>query len=331
LPKTVDKKVFYYNIITTYDINNIFTCYLQDFNHDYTDLRNRKLIFNETQGEDYFLDIRNCKTIPPYNTEVYYECILYKLREKDFPYLFNLATGNINQIAADLDTTLMEQTHFIIFPDKNLLISEYNHNGARIEKLKWLLVDYFKIPPLQFDINPIFIPDNYLKLINADEIASFTFKGGHQGFETLSRYIGINLSEDLNNTYSELSDLTFEVTISGKPRKSIRFRNINNFTKGITDAVSHLRSKIHNGTIDNNDLKKVQTRMKSVQSGEKLVPLDLLEEKLVSEVKAIRLYDNNSKYINTEDLFKQLLDCFLLNRVNIDRLNDVRNQVAAGH
>lgn len=325
MPQTVKKKIFCYNFKSVNSLLNLFEVYTKKLNGSLSDLKERDLIFtSQTDGYDYFLDIiekvhvKKLDNTKPTNVDCYYKCILYKLRDKELPYIFNIKTGTKTMIAATPKDTIMEQTHFIAFPQLNLIISEYNYNGARIEKLRSVLDYTLKLGSIDMSIDPIMRDDNYLEIINADKIKLLSFKTGHVGLSSLSETIGTTLFEDLNKTFSELSDLQFEINITAVGKNQIKMKEQSAFLKKLSSLAKDLRTKKSSDTLNSDNITKCRTKILDEGISEKYVPIDLLEEKLVYEIDAIKLTDKY-KYLDTEDMFSKLFELYSLNKFKLDR------------
>ena len=132
--RSVERKIFFYKVTCTVDgrdckLNDIFDSYINLLDSNYENLEARNLAIPHFE-KFHFLDA----TKHQYDQDVYIGKF-YSLRSTDFPYLFNMQSGNRQEISSNDEDTLMEQTHFACFTNQRLIVSEYNFYGARIEKL----------------------------------------------------------------------------------------------------------------------------------------------------------------------------------------------------
>lgn len=318
---TIEKKIYLYNFTTKLSLTRIFDDYNAKLNNDRHDLDKRGLVFSsQTDPYNYFLDIIDKVPVKAQdnsqNINYFYKCILYKLRYKDLPYIFNVTTGAKDLIAVKPKDTIMEQTHFIVFPEINLIVSEFNNAGARIEKLRSVLDFALNLNSIDFSIVPILRSDNYKKIIGSSELKSFTVKTGHGGLASLDDAIGVNLLETLDNTYDNLSDLQIEITISGAGKKHLKIKNVHDRITKLTTVAKKLLDDKSNDKIDKNGIIKLKAKM---YEDEHLVPIDLLEEKLVYTPKVVKVSDA-SKYLDPEDMFRNLLESYNFSERFIDRI-----------
>lgn len=319
----VEKKIYLYNFTTSLSLTGIFDAYNTKLNHDLSRLLERRLIFSSpVDNYNYFLDIIDkvpVKTLD--NTKAskvnyYYKCILYKLRDKELPYIFNIQTGNKNLINITPKDTIMEQTHFLAFPEINLLVSEYNNNGARIEKLRSIIDYALDLKSLDFSIDPILKTDNYKQVLASKGIKSLTVKTGHAGIKSLNEVIGLNILDDLNNEYDELTTLELEITISGTPRKKLSIANLEKRLDSITKVAKNLLGDKNNDKIKKGNISKLKAK---IYDDNNLVPIDLLEEKLVYIPQVAKVNDR-SKYLDSDDMFSKLFEAYNISEDLVDRI-----------
>ena len=92
--RTVERKIYFYKVVCEVDgteclINNIFDKYAELLNGNYENLEERHLVTPYFE-KYHFLDVKK----HDYDTDIYYGKF-YSLRSTDFPYLFNVKSGNI--------------------------------------------------------------------------------------------------------------------------------------------------------------------------------------------------------------------------------------------
>ncbi|VYT70798.1 hypothetical protein [Clostridium tertium] len=313
--KTVPKKVYAYKIDAREDLNSIFSKVKEKINDDYTNLKERELVFTDNKtGLKYFLDVKNKKEHKKSDcrgTLLAYECILYKLRETDFPYLFDLATGDKTNIDASDSEALMEQTHFVVYPEINLLLSEYNHFGAPVSKLIYIIDTVLgHLYSQDFEVKNILNPNTAYRINNMEKINQFTFRAGHQGLRTISHYFKVDTIDVINKCFDDFSDLEFEITIKGKGRgnnrEELKIKNLDRF-KRLCNLIFNSKNK---KTLD---IQKAQ--FKEARSYTEL-PVDLFSEHLIHEVKATKISER-TKYIDSDDMFRKINELYVDNAFEI--------------
>lgn len=315
--KTVNKKIYCYDIKSSKDLVNTFEQIKNKINDNYENLENRALIYtDQVDGYKYFLDVKRIKEYEKYHDTgkiTIMNCILYKLRKDDFPFLFNLATGVKSEISYNSMDTLMEQTHFIIIPDINLIISEFNYMGASVNRKLFHIInkvlgnDYI----IDFEVSQKLDSQISAKINNIRSIKKFHFKAGHQGLKAIAKQSKIGVFETFADTFSNHEDLEYEIIIKGKGKvnsqksKSIQIENLENFKNMCLNLSKEKNKKI-------SDIKKVEILDPTNETN---IPLDIFEEYAVGNIEAIKL-SNRNKYIDSNDMFQKLIDLY-----NSDKLN----------
>ena len=313
--KTIPKKVYAYKISSKESLNLIFSKVKEKINENYKNLKERELVFTDKKtGLKYFLDVKNKKEYKKSDclgTLLAYECILYKLRETDFPYLFDFATGDKTNIAASDSEALMEQTHFVAYPEVKLLLSEYNHSGAQVTKLIFIIDTVLgHLYSQDFQVENILNPNTAYRINNMEKIDQFTFKAGHQGLRTISNYFKVDAIDVIDKCFDDFSDLEFEITIKGKGvgknRKNLKIKDLDRF-KRLCNLIFHSKNK---KTLD---IKKAQ--FKEARNYTEL-PVDLFSEHLIHEVKATKISER-TKYIDSDDMFRKINELYADNAFEI--------------
>lgn len=316
---TVPKKVYAYKINAKENLNLIFSKIKDKINGDYKNLNERELVFTDSKtGLKYFLDVKNKKELKKSEfpgTLSAYECILYKLRETDFPYLFDLSTGDKNNIDANDSEALMEQTHFVVYPEINLLLSEYNHFGAQVKKLIFVIDTVLgHLYSQDFEVKNILNPNTAYRINNMKKIDQFTFRAGHQGLRTISNYFKVDTIDVIDKCFDDSTDLEFEITIKGKGkgdnRKDLKIKDMDRF-KRLCNLIFNSKNK---KTLNIN---KAQVKEKRNYTD---LPIDLFSEHLIHEVKATKISER-TKYIDSNDMFKKL------NELYADNVFEISNYI----
>lgn len=315
---TVEKKVYVYEITSDKGVIETFDLIKNKVNGDMSKLEERNLIYTDKKtGLKYFLDIKAKNKYKKVNSKddlIIYECILYKLRADEFPYLFDILTGKTTEINTGLTDTLMEQTHFIVIPEINLLISEYNHFGAQPQKLIFI-VDKILGPLYStgFEVKHILNTTTAYRIKNLQNVETISIKCGHQGLKTINHYFNVNFLDVMDKGFRNTSDLEFKFEIRGKGRstnkKFISFYDNEKF-KRFCNLIFHSKNK---KTLDIH-CAKIRERGGNLEVKE--LPIDLFSDYFVEEVKAIRLKDK-CKYIDSTDMFNKLLELYNENKFEI--------------
>ena len=313
---TITRKIYCYNVISEGKIS--FKRVLDDYNlildSDYSDLEKRGLILSKDNYK-YFLDIHSIDGYSDDKTQEYeiYKCIIYKLRDKDFPYLFNLMSGNKTKLIVDKNDSLMEQTHFIAIPKLNLLLMENNHFGPSINLLSPIISKALGVHYISdLKIIPVFNVKTVDKIRRLTEIKSLRIKAGHQGLKTVNKYIKVGLLDTAEETFDSDTELMFDLVIKGKGRsKNINNKKENIFVENILKLKAYIDSQI---------LKKDTTNIEKIQIEEigGKYPIDLLEEFLVSDVTVCKL-DEKYKYLDSDSMFNQMVLMYNNNVLELDK------------
>ncbi len=319
---TITRKVHCYDVKSTTEIGEILEAYIQKLNNDYKNLNERKLIYSSPKdGYKYFLDIQEVKIKELSKeginrTSCMYNCILYKLRNSDFPYLFDLITGDKEKINASIDQAIMEQTHFIILPNVKLIITEYNHQGPRIIKFIDVINESLGLKYSSgLNITPIFNAKTIDKIRKLKGVKSLTVKAGHQGLRYIASQMKIKGLDALMGTFSNDEELEFEIIVKGKGRgKKVEQDGIKENIENLFTSMAKIKNKKINLGIKKAKIDEFE--------GESDYPIDLLEEHLVQEVTACKL-DDRFKYINSEDMFNQLFKVYNKNMFKLDRFKEL--------
>lgn len=317
-PKTVNKKIYCYDIRSSKDLNETFLKMKKAVNNNYKNLEERKLIYSDkVDGYKYFLDVRRIKKYRKYDDKgeiTIINCILYKLRKDDFPYLFNLATGEKSEISSNNKDTLMEQTHFIVIPEIGLIISEFNYVGASVSSKLFHVIENVLGLDYVIDFEVVQKLDSQIssKISKIKAIKKFHVKAGHQGLKAIAKECKIGVLDTIEKTFSNYKDLEYEITIKGvgklnsKKSKDIQIEDLENFKDMCTKLSQQKNRKL-------SDIKKVE--LLDPTNGTN-IPLDIFEEYAVGNIEAIKL-SNKSKYIDSDDMFQKLIDLYCSNKLNI--------------
>lgn len=308
MSNSVERKLFFYNFkvfnnFVDSNLSLIFNQYYKLFNNDYSNLQNRGLIYSPDKDEKmYFLDIKDIDQNKA-------KCILYSLRNKALPHLFNLINGSETEITNDANDALMEQTHFIVYFNQNVIISEYNHFGARIEQLRFVLghLSSTVLPGniTNVIIDPILLPDEYRNLVDLNKIKSMTFNIGASGLRLFAQETKLPIQNDFEDEFFDLDDLKIEISITGS-KDGINFKDKNKILSGI---FNYAKRKLKSDATGSNDLSSTLNKSSlkaSFGNSNKFLPINLLEDKLVQTIFVPKSSDSNSKYLDSNSLFNEI-------------------------
>ena len=311
--RQIERKIFFYKVTCFIDgneiaINDIFDSYIQLLNADYNQLEERKLAIPYME-KLHFLDVLTRGL----DYDVYYGKF-YSLRSTDFPYLFNILNGSRQVISAREEDTLMEQTHFICFANKRLIVSEYNFYGARIEKLADYLEKIMTLihPSKRYSISilPIIIPEYFKQIVNCTSISKIQFKAAHPGLKILMDENIIGVIDIAKDNLKETSEYYIDIEVSGGDRgKALPIHNIHDFLCSIVSAIS----KGNEYDLNKGDGKEDAFRKAKIKAynpdQHKIIPYDLLDEKLVHTCYVEKLSDK-SKYVDSEKMFDEIIKAY---------------------
>lgn len=311
--KSIERKVYYYKVCCKCDgiiapISNLFDLYVQLYNNDGNDLEDRGLAV-PFYDKYHFLEISRHE----YDKNIY-QGKFYSLRSTDFPYLFNLSNGNRQEIAAGDNDTLMEQTHFCYIASSNIIVSEYNFHGARIERLSdYLLSIMARTTPsktYEINIDPIIMPDYYTRIVNCQSLSKLQFKVARPGLKLLKEHKVINGYDVLSGDIDADTDFYIDVIISGGQRGGrVPVSDLPGFLQKIVNVIREARekdSKAADGSTPT--FSKANLRGFDADVG-KTIPYDLLDEKLV-QTEMVEKISNRSKYVDSHKMFAALAKAY---------------------
>lgn len=311
--RSVERKIFFYKITCTVDgveckLNDIFDSYIGLLDSNYKNLEDRNLAIPHFE-KFHFLDISRHQ-----DDENVYHGKFYSLRSTDFPYLFNMQSGNRQEISSNDADTLMEQTHFICFTNQRLIVSEYNFYGARIEKLSDYLVKImFGINPSKnyvINILPIVIPEYFRQIVDCTSISKVQFKVAHPGLKILAEEGVIGISDIIKDNLSETSDYCIDIELSGGGRgKRLPTKNTKSLLLKIISAIKKGNEYDINKS-DGEGTAFRKAKLKAYNPKEfRVIPYDLLDEKLVHTCYVEKI-SSKSKYVNSEKMYEEIMNAY---------------------
>lgn len=311
--RTVERKIYFYKVVCEsngdeYSIGNLFDEFIKVLDGNYENLEDRNLV-TPYYEKYHFLDVKQHE----YDDAVYMGKF-YSLRSTDFPYLFNMKSGNRTEISSNDQDTLMEQTHFSYFAKEDLIVSEYNYYGARIERLSEYLTDVmgaiFPSMNFQISIKPIIIPEYYAQIIKCTSICKLQFKVANPGLKILAEEGIIGFADVLYDNINQDSSFCIDVEFSGGGRgKNLPTKETATFLRKIVSAIRK-GNKYDLEKRDNEEPAFRKAKLKAYNPSEsKLVPYDLLDEKLVHTCSVEKL-SSKSKYVDSGRMFSEILKAY---------------------
>lgn len=311
--KSVERKVYYYKVTCKCDdtdepINNLFDAYIKLYANNGNDLERRGLAI-PFYDKYHFLEIFQHE----YDKDIY-QGKFYSLRPTDFPYLFNLLNGNRQEIPASDDDTLMEQTHFCCIVSKNLLVSEFNFHGARIEQLANYLIRImerlYPSKTYEISIDPIIMPDYFKRIAKCRSLSKLQFKVAKPGLKMLKDFKIIDGVDILKDEVDDETDFYINIEVTGVGKRSnVKVSNLSNYLQRIIDMIKkakEIESESKDGS--NPIFSKATLRGLDPDAG-KIIPYDLLDEKLVQN-EIVEKVSNRSKYVDSNKMFEALLKAY---------------------
>jgi hypothetical protein len=311
--RSIERKIYFYKVVCRVAneevrMDSVFNAYINLLNGDYSDLEKRGLVIPSFE-KYHFLDV----DAHDYDKDVF-KGKFYSLRTNDFPYLFNMSNGSKKEIAYTDQDTLMEQTHFYCFANQRLIVSEYNFYGARIERLgeylSRVMLEIFPSKRFDITVTPIVIPDYFEQIIGCTSISKVQFKVAHPGLRILAEENIIGLSDIARSNLDETSDFCIDIELSGGKRgKNLPIKDHKTFLSKIVSAIK--KGNEYDATrADGEEVAFRKAKIKAYNPNEfKLVPYDLLDEKLVYTCYVEKL-SNKSKYVNSDKMYSEIMNAY---------------------
>lgn len=313
--KSVERKVYYYKVTCKCDdtdepINNLFDAYIKLYDNNGNNLEGRGLAI-PFYDKFHFLEVFQHKHDKDYQGR------FYSLRDTDFPYLFNLLNGYRQEIPASYYDTLMEQTHFCYIVNKNLLVSEYNFHGARIERLANYLVSIMgQLQPsknYEVSIDPIIMPDYYTRIANCRSLSKLQFKVAKPGLKMLKEFGIINGYDILADEVDTEADFYINIEVYGRRKGGyVPFFNLQAQKEFLQKIIKMIKrsKKIESESEDGSNPIFSKAKLRGLDSDTgKIILYDLLEEKLVQN-ELVEKVSERSKYVDSEKMFTAILKAY---------------------
>lgn len=307
--KSIERKIYFYKVTCACDgksasLDSILDAFIKKLGNNNTNLIGRGLAIPYFD-KYHFLDVKQHKT-----DKNVYRGQFYSLRSTDFPYLFNILDGNRQEITSNEDDTLMEQTHFYCYINKNLIVSEFNFHGARIERmgayLSTIMQSLYPSKRFSIEILPIIIPDYYKKIINCKSISKIQFKVAEPGLKLLKEQGIINAYDIAAGNIEKGMPYYVDVEISGGKRGAeVPVNNTKAFLRKVIKAIKRAQ-QIEEGE----DAIFRKAKMRGYDAEEyKTIPYDLLDEKLV-RVAWVEKISPKTKYVDSNKMFSAISQAY---------------------
>lgn len=316
---TIEKNIYFYrtkvkqfdNLYKLFESYNILLeRHKNELGNTFENLKNSGLILKNTKDKNryYFLDIISLN-----NDKI--EGILYSLRDSAFPYLFNVFTGEKREIPHNMDDTLMEQTHFIAYPSCNIIASEFNYYGCRIERLSDTFEKIFDQLNI-LELAPILNTDGVEELLYNGVFKGFDLKVAYPSLGQIQSALNFGILPEFDDMFTSIDNMFINIGINDSNALNLKDKSkfinnllnlVNSVKKQFSDEDGFLKSKCPL------KLAKVHTKPLNQTKG---LTVDLFEEKLLSKVYPVKLNDG-SKYLNSSDMFKCIELAFSQNKNTI--------------
>lgn len=237
----------------------------------------------------------------------YYTGIIRSIKMNNLPSKSKIGTRKPEPLNFSEDEGLGDATHFIFFPVSKILAVEYNHTGVRtagiIDHVNQKLISNDVENNKNIKVFPLFSRDIIRKLDNIGEIKMLSFMIPKTRISDLKE-IDNDLFESLDKIKNLWETQEIELVLRASPRskKSI-LKDSSSFIKNLRSVFSkHPPSE----TFDRLKIKALDNKKNELHY------FDLLEEKIESEVKVVKL--NRTKEIDTENVFESIKSAFQDNK-----------------
>ena len=308
---TLDRKIYFYKVIcevsgVTKPLSDVFDDYQKHLGGNLQNLVERGFA---TENFDKYLFLELEKHLTDQNI---YNGIFYNLRISEFPFLFDLNDGARSEITQKESDALMEMTHFSYFANDDLIVSEYNYYGAKIEYLGRHLQNVFQniYPSLQYDISvvPVVIPEYYENIKNCKWLYGIQFKVATPGKRLLAEKGVIGVNDVIGESLGSI-DCYIDINVSGIQGRSIDMKEPNVW---LSNAIDAIKEAMKTNNLDKDEkpiFRKAKVKGYNVVEN-KTIPYDLLEGKLVSTCKVEKI-SPKTKYVNKNEMFNKILEAYI--------------------
>ena len=319
---TVEKSIYFYrakvnNMPNLYELFKSYSLTLNNYKREVGDtfdnLKDSGLILKNPKDKNryFFLDIVNL-------SKEKIECIIYSLRGSAFPYLFDIFTGEKKEIPHTMNDTIMDQTHFIVYPDVSIIATEFNYHGCRLERIPDILDKVFAKKNI-IELAPILNMGATEELVYEGTFKGFDLKVAYPALSQIQNALGLGILPEFDDNFTVLDNMYINIGINNT--SGLNLVDKNNFVQNIVKLVNSVKDQFtdEDGFVRKYCPLKIAKIHTKPLSNTKSLTIDLFEEKLLSKVYPIKL-NNSSKYIDSNDMFSCINRSFNENKIDI--IND---------
>jgi hypothetical protein len=237
---------------------------------------------------------------------------LHEWRANDFPSVASTDDTVVRPLKLGKKEGLVTTTHFIYFPEKEILAMEYNFYGPRIGTLNKYInekIDNVGVKnPLFLTFTALFNKDAVRQINRMGDITSVSImvhKNHIQSIKNIDKTIFASLS-----AASGFGDLE-EIELVLRPKKRGRSAILKgderkSFLKRLKDYAQQ--------NYPGNQFDRLNIKAWDSQTG-KITEFDLLKDKMVYEVQTTKL--NNARGVDPEDMFKNIQAAYKKKRADL--------------
>lgn len=312
--KEITKKVYCYKINNNGNLSGLLNEYKDKLGDDWKFL-NKDYLYTK-DGFKFFMEILEINNYSTENDGIYkvYSIILYKLKETDFPYIFNFTKGKKSKINIAKDESILEQTHAIIIPKQNLMLMEDNYIGAKVSHIPQIIIAALGVGSIKdLEIEHITNHKVIEKFKKGKGIKSYTFRAGQQGMKALSSIVPVGILEQTESLYAREKDLIFEVTIKHKKRG-----HAINDGENLKNKIMNLVKLSKNGEGQSVD----DISMFNVKLIDEKFPLKMFDDYLLQDITVNKL-DEKYKYLDTKEMFENLIKLYNSPEFKLDKKHEI--------
>lgn len=226
---------------------------------------------------------------------------LYEWRANDFPSVASTDDTVVRPLKLGKKEGLVTTTHFIYFPEKEILAMEYNFYGPRIGTLNKYLNEKMDNIGVK---NPLFL--TFTALFNKDAVRQINRMGDITSISIMVQKNHINSVNNFDKTIfaslkaaADFGDLE-EIELVLRPKKRGRTAILKgDERKSFLKRLKGYAQKNYPG----DQFDRFNIKAWDVQTG-KITDFDLLKDKMVYEVRTTKL--NSARGVDPDDMFKNI-------------------------
>jgi hypothetical protein len=238
-------------------------------------------------------------------------------RSNDFPSIATIDELVIHPLHLGSKDGLVEVTHFVYFPEYEVLAVEYNYQGPRAgslsvhinNKLNNVGASAEKARFVVFD--PLFDPDTLQQLSRMKEVRVMSMMIPRKHIDAV-----LDLDKNLHTAFEAAGNVgegeEIEIVLRPVPkgRKPLYSKD------GMTDFVGMMKNfakKHHFGEVFHNFTVKALDGATG-----KYREFDMLRDKCISEVRTVK--QNSGRAVDGADLFEKIKDAYMQKRTELERI-----------